>query len=914
MEKEENTVSETEKNNSMVELEIDGHAIAVQKGTTILEACKTLDIEIPTLCHMKDLAPDGSCRMCVVEIEGGRKGGLVPSCSEHCASGMKVSTRSERVVESRRFILDLLLSNHVLSCFSCAANGDCRLQDYCLEYGVEKTSFTFGKRVGMNEVDSSNPFFSFHPEKCIMCRRCTRVCQQLQGRDVISVSNRGFDARMSPSYQLPWRESICESCGNCVSNCPTGALSSKDQQRHYREWEVEKVRTTCPHCATGCQMDLLVKNNRIVGVDPADGPSNRGLLCVKGKFGSYKFIHSGDRLNHPLIKREGKFEKASWDEALDLIARRFTEIKKKYGADANAGFSCSRAPNEDNYVFQKMMRTAFGTNNVDNCARVCHSASVHGLASTLGSGAMTNPIQDITEDVDLILLIGSNPTEAHPVVGAQIRQAIQRGTQIIVVDPRKIDLVKDAVIHMPIKAGTNIAFANAMIHVIVKEGLADMDFIKERTEGFEELAEIVKDYTPEKVAKICHIDAEDIRKAARMYAKAKKAPIIYCLGVTEHSTGTEGVMSLSNLAMAVGKIGKSGCGINPLRGQNNVQGACDMGCMPYDFPGYQKVANKEIREKFEKAWGVPLSETTGLMSTQVLPGAIEGTIKGLYIFGEDPMVTDPDTGHVAKSLESLEFLVVQELFMTETAQFADVILPGTSYGEKEGTFSNTERRVQRVRKAVTLEGEMRLDTDVFYDVMNRMGYSCERKTASEIMDEIAGVTPAFGGISFERLDRGETLQWPCLDKESKGTYIMHVGKFSRGLGYFYPAKYRPSKELPDKDYPFLMVTGRMLYHYNTRAMTGRTEGLNEICGDSYIEINQGDAATLGINDGDKVKVSSRRGEIETRAVVGDKMMPSEVFMTFHFADGNVNRITNFVIDDIARIPEYKVCAVSVKRA
>jgi predicted molibdopterin-dependent oxidoreductase YjgC len=682
MEKEENTVLETEKNNSMIELEIDGRAIAVQKGTTILEACKTLDIEIPTLCHMKELAPDGSCRMCVVEIEGGRKGGLVPSCSEHCAPGMKVSTRSERVVESRRFILDLLLSNHVLSCFDCASNGECRLQDYCLEYGVEKTSFTYGKRVGTNETDSSNPFFSFHPEKCIMCRRCTRVCQQLQGRDVISVSNRGFDTRMSPSYQLPWRESICESCGNCVSNCPTGALSSKDQQRHYRAFEVKKVRTTCPHCATGCQMDLLVKNNRIVGVDPADGPSNRGLLCVKGKFGSYKFIHSGDRLTHPLIKRDGKFEKASWDEALDLIANRFTEIRKKYGADANAGFSCSRAPNEDNYVFQKMMRAAFGTNNVDNCARVCHSASVHGLATTLGSGAMTNPIRDITEDVDLILLIGSNPTEAHPVVGTQIRQAIKRGTQIIVVDPRKIDLVKDAVIHMPIKAGTNIAFANAMVHVIIKEGLADMDYIQERTEGFEELAEIVKDYTPEKVAEICHIDAEDIRKAARMYAKAEKAPIIYCLGVTEHSTGTEGVMSLSNLAMVVGKIGKSGCGINPLRGQNNVQGACDMGCMPYDFPGYQKVANKEVREKFERAWDVPLSETTGLMSTQVLPEAIEGKIKGLYIFGEDPMVTDPDTGHVAKSLESLDFLVVQELFMTETAQFADVILPGTSYGKR----------------------------------------------------------------------------------------------------------------------------------------------------------------------------------------------------------------------------------------
>lgn len=896
-----------------ITLTIDHIECQVPAGTTLLEASRGLGIEIPTLCHLKELSPEGACRLCVVEVEGGRKGGLPTACTEHCKEGMNVFTNSPRVREARSFVLDLLASNHVFDCFKCGSNGNCRLQDYCLEYGVEKSSFPAGKQVRMGQEDTSNPLFDFFPEKCIMCRRCTRVCEKLQGRDVISVTGRGFDTKMSPSYELPWNESTCESCGNCVSNCPTGALTSKDNRKNYRAWEVKKVRTTCPHCGTGCQMDLLVKNNKVVGVDPANGPSNKNLLCVKGKFGSYKFIHSGERLTHPLIKKNGIFEKASWDEALTLIGEKFRGIKETYGPDANAGFSCSRAPNEDNYVFQKMMRAAFQTNNVDNCARVCHSASVHGLAMTLGSGAMTNPIADITQDVDMILLVGSNPEEAHPVVGSQIRQAVQRGTKIVVVDPRKIDLAKKAELHLQIKPGTNVAFANGMIHIILKEGLEDKEFIQTRTEGFDELAEIVKEYTPEKVAEICHISEDDLRKAAILYATAKKAPIIYCLGVTEHSTGTEGVMSLSNLAMVVGKLGKSGCGINPLRGQNNVQGACDMGCMPYDFPGYQKVANNEVREKFEKAWGVSLSDATGLMATQVLPAAIEKKIRGLYIFGEDPIVTDPDTNHVIKALTSLDFFVIQDLFMTETAKYADVILPGTSYAEKEGTFTNTERRVQRVRKAIQLEGEMRLDTDIFYDVMNQMGYPCETKTSSEIMDEIASVTPSFGGISHARLDGNETLQWPCLDKDHPGTYIMHTNTFARGLGWFYPAQYRLSKELPDTNYPFLLVTGRMLYHYNTRSMTGKTEGITKIINESYIEINEQDAGALGVKNGEKVEVSSRRGKIKTNARVGDKLFPGEVFMTFHFPDGNANELTNAVFDDIARIPEYKVCAVNIKK-
>lgn len=893
-----------------VKLSIDNQEVTVPKGTTILEAAKGLGVEIPTLCHLKELAPDGSCRMCVVEVEGGRRGGLTTACTAHCQEDMVVSTHSEKVADSRRFILDLLLSNHKLECFSCGKNGDCQLQQYALDYGIDATSFTEGKRMPCHQEDTSNPFFSYDPEKCIMCRRCARVCQLRQGRDVLSIANRGFETKMMPSYGQAFDQSICESCGNCVSSCPTGALTAKDT-KEYRKWETQKIPTTCPHCGTGCQMNLLVKNNRLVGVEPLDGPANKNLLCVKGKFASYKFVGSGDRLTEPLIKRNGIFEPASWEEALTLVSSKFNEIKAENGPDALAGFSCSRATNEDNYVFQKMVRAAFGTNNVDNCARVCHSASVHGLAQTLGSGAMTNPIADITEDVDMILLVGSNPEEAHPVIGAQIRQAIQRGTQVVVVDPRKINLVKDSALHLQVQAGTNVAFANGMMHVILKEGLADRHFIEERTEGFLDLEKMVADYTPEKVAEICHIHPEDLIQAARMYAKAEKAPIIYCLGVTEHSTGTEGVMSMSNLAMLVGKVGKPGCGVNPLRGQNNVQGACDMGCMPYDFPGYQKVNNPEVIDKFEKAWHVPLNRNTGLTSTKVLPAATAGNVKGLYIFGEDPIVTDPDTGHVRQALESLDFLVVQELFMTETAAYADVVLPGISYAEKDGTFTNTERRVQRVRKAVEPRGQAREDYEIFCEVMTRMGYPCAYESAKEIMEEISAVTPSFGGINYERLEK-ESLQWPCRSLTDPGTPIMHVGSFARGKGLFKAIPYKQAQELPDEEYPYLMSTGRMLYHYNTRAMTGRTEGINQIANHSYIEINAVDAQALGIQEGDKVEVHSRRGKIETYAAVGNRVFPQEVFMTFHFPDGNVNEITNAVFDDIATIPEYKVCAVAIK--
>ncbi len=888
----------------MIRLTIDGRQIEVAPGTTILEACEQIGIEIPTLCYMKELRPEGSCRMCLVEVKGARN--LQTACTRTCDPDIEVTTMNDRVYKARRYMLDLTLSNHTGDCFSCPANGKCKLSQYSMDYGIEKTQFE-GAHTG-GTIDDTNEFYIFDPNKCILCRRCVRTCNNLQANSTIGIIERGFNSVVGLPFHGLLKNSNCVSCGNCVSVCPTGALSPKGAKA-YREWEISRTRTTCSYCGVGCQMDLLTKKDKVVGVEPAYGPANHGLLCVKGKF-AYHFVNHPARLTKPLIKKDGVFVEATWDEALELIVRKGKEALETFGPDAIGGLSSARVTNEDNYVFQKMMRTVFKTNNVDHCARLCHASTVAGLAISLGSGAMTNSIAEVI-DADAVFVIGSNTTETHPVIGSFIRQARKNGAKIIVAEPREITLAKEADVFLQIKPGTNVALLNGMMNVIIEEGLADNNYIEARTENFEELKALIKEYIPEKVAEICGIDVDELREAARIYAKAEKCPLFYSMGVTQHSSGTNGVMSIANLALLCGKIGKEGSGVDPLRGQNNVQGSCDMGCLPGDYTGYQKTANEAARAKFSKAWGVEVPRNIGMTVTEMIPAAAEGKLHYLYIMGENPMISDPDIHHVEKALNTIDFLVVQDIFLTETAAFADVVLPATTFAEKDGTFTNTERRVQRVRKAIPAMGEAREDWAILSDIMSRMGYDNSFTSPKEIMDEIAELTPSYGGMHYERLE-GDGLQWPCPNDEHPGTPILHTVAFTRGeRAVFKPAPYEPAKEQTDEEYPFIFTTGRILYHYHTRTMTGKTEGLNNISGHSYVEINCNDAERLGIADGDQVKVRSRRGEITVEAKVVDSVEPGVLFMPFHFADGPANMLTNPVYDPIAKIPELKVCAVDI---
>lgn len=897
---------------NIVSITIDNKVIECEKDRNLLTVARENGFDIPSLCFMAHLLPSGTCRMCVVRIDGMK--GLKSACTLGAEEGMVITAFDDEIEKIRRTTLELILADHDLDCSICNQNGECSLQDlaYRYEIGVElNREFDPIYERQVPPGDNTSPVLEYDPGKCIRCGICIQACSNLQGKGVLDFVERGMDAYPSPEY-MTWKESSCDGCGECVQNCPTAALTEKSVNGRYRIIDIDRtVRTTCGYCGVGCQMDLWIKDNKVVKVRGA-GPDvlpNRGRLCVKGRFG-YEFLNSPERLTVPLIKDNGEFREASWDEALDLTARKLSAIRDQYGSDALTGLASARCTNEENYVFQKLMRAALGTNSVDHCARLCHAPTVAGLVRAFGSGAMTNPIEDLAGS-DCILVTGTNVSETHPVTATFIRNARDRGAKIIVIDPRKIDLVQGSYLWLRQRSGTDVAWINGLMHVILEEGLANRTFIKERTENFEALEEAVKPFTPERVEEISGIPADKLREAARAYAGAEKASIVFAMGITQHVTGTDNVLSLANLAMLCGQIGRPSTGVNPLRGQNNVQGACDLGGLPNVFSGYQKVEDPEVRIKFEKAWSVDhLPEKNGLTVVEMMNAAGKGDVKGMLIMGENPMLSDPNLNHVEESLKNLDFLAVQDIFMTETTRLADVVFPACAYAEKEGTFTNSGRRPLRVRKAVDAPGVSREDWRILAELSTRIGYPMEYDNASEIMDEIALVTPIYGGISYKRLEN-ENLQWPCPDAEHPGTPYLHKDKFSRGKGCFHAVDFIPPAERPDKEYPFILSTGRMLFHYHTATMTRRSTALNSFAGEAYAEINGEDLEVLGVEEGSMLKVTSRRGEITVPAKLSERVARGVIFIPFHYHESPVNRLTNDALDPISKIPELKVAACRV---
>jgi formate dehydrogenase (NADP+) alpha subunit len=883
----------------MPKLTINGRPVTVEQGATILDACLAADVYVPTLCHDPALAPYGACRLCIVRVDGLR--GLPSACTTPAADGMTVITEDAELLEVRQWTAQLLLADHPLDCLTCAQCGSCGLQKVAEHLGIRERVLQPMAREG--KVDDSNPCFAMDMGKCILCGLCVRACAEVQHLGAIDLVKRGYASAVEPFGGGPISGSSCESCGECVERCPTGALTPRRHLPPERE-----ASTVCPYCGTGCRVTLGVRGDTLVSArGDADSPVSRGRLCVKGRFGSFEFVSHPDRLRTPLIRTADGFREASWDEAIAVVGR---ELRKHRG-DAFGGLSSAKVTNEDNYVFQKFVRAAMGTNNVDHCARLCHSSTVAGLARSFGSGAMTNPIADLAL-ADVILVTGSNTTENHPIIGLEIREAVARGARLLLFDPRRIQLSEIATVWARQRPGTDVAWINGLMHVILRDGLADREFIDARTEGFEAVERLLADYAPERVAGITGIPAELSEEAARLYALAARASIVYSMGITQHTTGVDNVRSLANLAMLTGQIGRPGTGVNPLRGQNNVQGACDMGALPTFYPGYQPVASAEVRARFRDAWTVDVPAGEGLTMTEMLPAALTGGIRAMYIMGENPALSDADSTQVVAALENLEFLVVQDIFLTETARLAHVVLPASSYAERDGTYTNTERRVQLTEPVVPPPGQARRDWAIICDVATAIGYPMAYGSTGEIHDEMRRLTPSYAGISHARLRAGASLHWPCPGEHHPGTPVLHQDSFTRGLGQFHPAEYRPPAEVPDAAFPMVLTTGRMLEHYHTGTMTRRSAGLDGLVPGPFVEVSGADAVAMGVEDGDPVRVTSRRGSIVLPARVGSRVDRGVVFIPFHFREAAANVLTNPASDPAAGIPELKVCAVRLE--
>jgi len=901
----------------LVTLRIDGQPVTVPEGTSVLRAAALLGQKIPKLCATEQLEAFGSCRLCLVQIEGMK--GLPASCTTPVAEGMQVSTQNAQLARVRRGVMELYISDHPLDCLTCPANGHCELQDMAGVVGLRDVRYGYA---GANHLsaakDTSNPYFTFDPAKCIVCSRCVRACDEQQGTLALTIQGRGFDSKVAASQDVPFMDSECVSCGACVQACPTATLSEntlieRGQAEH-------SVVTTCAYCGVGCSFRAEMQGESVVRMVPnKDGQANHGHSCVKGRFAIGYATHP-DRIVKPMLRARisDPWREVSWEEAIGYAARELKRIQAQYGRNSIGGITSSRCTNEETYLVQKLVRAGFGNNNVDTCARVCHSPTGYGLKQTLGESAGTQNFDSVMQ-ADVIFVIGANPTDGHPVFASQMKRRLRQGAQLIVADPRTIDLVRSphiaAAQHLKLKPGTNVALINSLAHVIVSEGWVNEAFVKQRCdlESFAQWRAFIAqpENSPEALQPITGVPAASVRAAARLYATGGNGAIYYGLGVTEHAQGSTMVMGIANLAMATGNLGREGVGVNPLRGQNNVQGSCDMGSFPHEFPGYRHVSNVQVRELFEGAWGVPLQSEPGLRIPNMFEAALDGEFKGLYIEGEDIAQSDPNTQHVTAALESMECIIVQDLFLNESAKFAHVFLPGSSFLEKDGTFTNAERRISRVRKVMQPKAGY-ADWQITQLLANAVGYPMHYTHPAEIMEEIARLTPTFSGVSFARLEALGSIQWPCNAQHPQGTPTMHVEEFVRGKGRFLITAYVPTSERVNPRYPLLLTTGRILSQYNVGAQTRRTEN-NRWHAEDRLEIHPHDAEERGIAEGDWVGIASRAGDTVLRARVTERVQPGVLYTTFHFPESGANVITTENSDWATNCPEYKVTAVQATR-
>jgi formate dehydrogenase major subunit len=895
---------------------INNRPFEIQEGETMLSFLRRHHGEksIPTLCDAPNLDPFGSCRVCSVDVAFEENGNTKAqaSCHTPISEGVYIYPESQNIQDLRKNIIELVLTDHPLDCLTCEVNGNCELQDVAASVGIRDVRYPAGENHLDRTKDLSHPYMTSDLSKCINCYRCVRACDEVQGEFVLNMSGRGFDSHIIKGNDESFMDSDCVSCGACSQACPTSAISDVFQSKAVQA--EEKTRTVCTYCGVGCNLEVSTKNGEILSIQaPYEAEANQGHTCLKGRY-AFKFYDHPERLRTPLIKRNGEFEEATWDEAYDHIVSEFNRIKENHGPDAIAGISSARTPNEENYLMQKFIRAVVGTNNIDCCARICHSPTALGMQRAFGTGAATNSIEDL-DHTEFILVIGANPTDAHPVTGARIKQRMMKGVPSIVVDPRKIELAKYATYHLQLKPGTNVALLNMMLYYIISEGVEDSSFIANRTEGYEELKTEILKLDVDEMERITGVDKNLVKEAALAYAASNAAMEFHGLGVTEHLQGTFTVQIIADLAMITGNIGKKGAGVNPLRGQNNVQGAADMGAQPHQGAGYLDVTNPEVQHKYNTFYGVNdvVPSHIGYKIPEMFNAAIEGDLKALWIIGEDVVQTDPNTNKVIEAMESLELLIVQELFMTETAQRATVILPGASFLEKEGTFTNGERRIQRVNKVVEPIPGCKPDGQIIIDVMNRMGYNQPDYTAAGMLEEISQIVPFFKGAVWEELgDNGK--QWPVLE-DGTDTQMLHIEEFKRGKGKFHYFDYKKSNEVErhEKDFPYIITTNRELEHYNCGAMTRRT-GNVEILTEDVLLINPEDAAKENLKDGDFVCVESPRGKVDIKAVVTDEMKPGILSSTFHFPEIMLNIITSDEHCTEAMCPEYKVVSCRIRKS